>query len=178
MCMSSIINPMKRKKIQCICSECYVVLFVVCCFKLFYTHWIISCPDKFFCGCQFCIFIIYKAFTYCRYGIPDEYSSVFRSALTKLVPRYCRNKTIWLPSDTAMVPPPLLVKHGVSLCHTVQEPGQFILVFPRAFTSSICTGYLVSESVYYAQPGWLNTAEQVFRVSIVLEQIRCAFCVS
>ncbi|XP_021932109.1 uncharacterized protein LOC110835814 isoform X2 [Zootermopsis nevadensis] len=97
------------------------------------------------------------------YGIPDEYSSVFRSALTKLVPRYCKNKTIWLPSDTAMVPPPMLVKHGVSLCHTVQEPGQFILVFPRAFTSSICTGYLVSESVYFAQPNWLNTAEQVFR---------------
>jgi len=106
---------------------------------------------------------------YCRYGIPDEYSSVFRSALTKLVPRYCKNKTIWLPSDTAMVPPPMLVKHGVSLCHTVQEPGQFILVFPRAFTSSICTGYLVSESVYFAQPSWLNTAEQVFRVSNLLE---------
>ncbi|KAJ9590136.1 hypothetical protein L9F63_016748, partial [Diploptera punctata] len=97
------------------------------------------------------------------YGIPDEYSAVFRSALSKLVPRYVKNKTIWLPSDTAMVPPPMLVKHGVSLCHTVQEPGQFILVFPRAFTSSICTGYLVSESVYFAQPSWLNTAEQAFK---------------
>ncbi|PSN57956.1 hypothetical protein C0J52_00206 [Blattella germanica] len=43
-----------------------------------------------------------------KYGIPDEYSSVFRSALTKLVPRYVKNKTIWLPSDTAMVPPPML----------------------------------------------------------------------
>lgn len=91
------------------------------------------------------------------------------------MPRYCKNKTIWLPSDTAMVPPPMLVKHGVSLCHTVQEPGQFILVFPRAFTSSICTGYLVSESVYFAQPSWLNTAEQVFRVSILLEQILMCF---
>ncbi|XP_063239615.1 LOW QUALITY PROTEIN: uncharacterized protein LOC134540673 [Bacillus rossius redtenbacheri] len=97
------------------------------------------------------------------YGIPDEYSFLFRAALSKLVPRYCRNKTIWLPSDTAMVPPSLLVKEGVSLCRTVQEPGQFILVFPRAFTSSICAGYLVSESVYFAQPSWLTTAEQVFK---------------
>nr|CAD7432382.1 unnamed protein product [Timema monikensis] len=97
------------------------------------------------------------------YGIPDEYSCSFRSALEKLVPRYCRDRTIWLPSDTAMVPPSLLVKEGVSLCHTVQEPGQFILVFPRAFTSSVCTGYLVSESVYFAQPNWLTTAEQVFK---------------
>jgi hypothetical protein len=132
-----------------------------------------TCIQVFLCNIFF-LSITYENFSlliYCRYGIPDEYSSVFRSALTKLVPRYCKNKTIWLPSDTAMVPPPMLVKHGVSLCHTVQEPGQFILVFPRAFTSSICTGYLVSESVYYAQPSWLNTAEQVFRVSVKLETL-------
>ena len=125
----------------------------------------VLCVFHMFICCLCSIFLL----IYCRYGIPDEYSSVFRSALTKLVPKYCKNKTIWLPSDTAMVPPPMLVKHGVSLCHTVQEPGQFILVFPRAFTSSICTGYLVSESVYFAQPSWLITAEQVFRVSNLLE---------
>lgn len=99
-----------------------------------------------------------------RYGIPDQSSEVFRSAVERLMPRYCLNKTIWLPSDTAMIPPPLLVKNGVPLCQTVQEPGQFILVFPKAFTSSICTGYLVSESVYFAQSSWLTTAEQVFKV--------------
>lgn len=98
------------------------------------------------------------------YGIPDEHNNNFREALSKMVPRYCKNKTIWLPSDTAMVPPELLVSNGVSLCQTVQEPGQFIIVFPKAFTSSICTGYVVSESVYFAQPSWLETAEQVFKV--------------
>ncbi|KAK2576223.1 hypothetical protein KPH14_005592 [Odynerus spinipes] len=97
------------------------------------------------------------------YGIPDEHNNNFREALTKMVPQYCKNKTIWLPSDTAMVPPELLVSNGVSLCQTVQEPGQFIIVFPKAFTSSICTGYVVSESVYFAQPSWLETAEQVFK---------------
>ncbi|XP_034176929.2 jumonji, AT rich interactive domain 2 [Osmia lignaria lignaria] len=97
------------------------------------------------------------------YGIPDEHNNHFREALSKMVPRYCKNKTIWLPSDTAMVPPELLVSNGVSLCQTVQEPGQFIIVFPKAFTSSICTGYVVSESVYFAQLSWLETAEQVFK---------------
>ncbi|XP_014607161.1 PREDICTED: protein Jumonji [Polistes canadensis] len=97
------------------------------------------------------------------YGIPDEHNNNFKEALTKMVPQYCKNKTIWLPSDTAMVPPELLVSNGVSLCQTVQEPGQFIIVFPKAFTSSICTGYVVSESVYFAQPSWLETAEQVFK---------------
>ncbi|XP_020293960.1 uncharacterized protein LOC109859802 isoform X2 [Pseudomyrmex gracilis] len=97
------------------------------------------------------------------YGIPDKHNNSFREALTKMVPQYCKNKTIWLSSDTAMVPPELLVSNGVPLCRTVQEPGQFIIVFPKAFTSSICTGYVVSESVYFAQPSWLETAEQVFK---------------
>ncbi|KAJ8687429.1 hypothetical protein QAD02_023223 [Eretmocerus hayati] len=97
------------------------------------------------------------------YGIPDEQSGTFREALTKMFPRHCKNKKIWLPSDTAMVPPTMLVSNGVPLCHTVQEPGQFIVVFPKAFTSSICTGYAVSESVYFAQQSWLSTADQVFQ---------------
>lgn len=98
------------------------------------------------------------------YGIPNELNATFREALTKMFPRYCKNKKIWLPSDTAMVPPEMLVDNGVPLCQTVQEPGQFIVVFPKAFTSSICTGYVVSESVYFAQMSWLKTAEEVFKV--------------
>ncbi|KAK4877736.1 hypothetical protein RN001_010242 [Aquatica leii] len=97
------------------------------------------------------------------YAIPDSMSESFRSTLIKLVPNYCRNKSLWLPSDTAMVPPSVLVENGVSLCRTIQEPGQFIVVFPKAFTSSLCTGYVVSESVYFAPLSWLKCAETVFR---------------
>lgn len=97
------------------------------------------------------------------YGIPDSFSEKFRTALTKTVPSYIRNKTLWLSSDTAMIPPNLLKENGVSLCRTVQEPGQFIVVFPKAFTSSICSGYVVSESVYFAPRNWLLTAKQVFK---------------
>ncbi|KAB0795904.1 hypothetical protein PPYR_09965 [Photinus pyralis] len=96
------------------------------------------------------------------YGIPDSMSELFRSALLKLVPNYCRNKSLWLPSDTAMVPPSLLVENKVSLCRVIQEPGQFIVVFPKAFTSSLCTGYVVSESVYFAPINWLQRAQAVF----------------
>jgi protein Jumonji len=96
------------------------------------------------------------------YGIPDSTSAAFRAALKTLVPNYCRNKGLWLPSDTVMVPPNLLVEHGVSLCRIVQEPGQFIVVFPKAFTSSLSTGYVVSESVYFAPPYWLETGKVVF----------------
>lgn len=96
------------------------------------------------------------------YGIPDSMSEKFHKTLLKIVPNYCLNKSLWLPSDTAMVPPNLLLENGVSLCRTVQEPGQFIVIFPKAFTSSISTGYLVSESVYFAPHYWLTTAENAF----------------
>ncbi|CAH0386856.1 unnamed protein product [Bemisia tabaci] len=97
------------------------------------------------------------------YGIPAEYNSVFRSAMSKLLPSHKRSdQSVWLASDTAMVPPPLLVENGVSLSRVVQQPGQFIVVFPRAFTSSIATGYLLSESVYFAPSSWLQSANDIF----------------
>ncbi|XP_039451370.1 protein Jumonji [Culex pipiens pallens] len=97
------------------------------------------------------------------YGVPDDQNSNFRSALTSLVPTHCQNKTIWLPCDTAMVPPHMLTDRNVSLCRTEQQPGQFVVVFPRAYTSSLCTGYAVSESVYFASSSWLGTAKEDFR---------------
>lgn len=99
------------------------------------------------------------------YGVPDEQSSNFRTALTNLIPTHCQNKTVWLPCDTAMVPPHMLTDKGVSLCRTEQEPGQFVIIFPRAYTSSICTGYTVSESVMFASSSWLETAKADYEVS-------------
>lgn len=99
------------------------------------------------------------------YGVPDEQSTNFRNALTELVPTHCQNKTIWLPCDTAMVPPHILTEKGVSLCRTEQQPGQFVIIFPRAYTSSLATGYVVSESVYFATNSWLDAAHEDFKVS-------------
>lgn len=96
------------------------------------------------------------------YGVPNSTSDIFHSTIKKIVPNYCRNKELWLPSDTVMVPPSLLVANNVSLCRIVQEPGQFIVVFPKVFTSSISTGYVVSESVYFAPSYWLKMAKGLF----------------
>ena len=97
------------------------------------------------------------------YGIPDDHSLAFYTAMKQLVPTFCKNQKIWLPSDTTMVSPSLLVKHGVSVCRAVQQPGQFVVVFPKSYTSSICTGYCVSESVYYAPSDWLRDVDPVFQ---------------
>jgi len=97
------------------------------------------------------------------YGIPDDHSLAFYTAMKQLVPTFCKNRKIWLPSDTTMVSPSLLVKHGVSVSRAVQQPGQFVVVFPKSYTSSLCTGYCVSESVYYAPVDWLADVDSVFK---------------
>lgn len=104
------------------------------------------------------------------YSVPNEQSTNFRTAFTSLVPTYCQNKTVWLPCDTAMVPPHMLTDRRVSLCRTEQEPGQFVVVFPRAYTSNICTGYSISESVYFAPMSWLETAKEDFKVFSINRQ--------
>lgn len=99
------------------------------------------------------------------YSVPNEQSDHFRAAFSSLVPTHCQNKTVWLPCDTAMVPPHMLTDRNVSLCRTEQEPGQFVVVFPRAYTSNLCSGYSISESVYFAPMSWLETAREDFKVS-------------
>ena len=109
------------------------------------------------------------------YGIPDDHSLAFYTAMKQLVPSFCKNRKIWLPSDTTMVSPSYLVKHGVSVCRAVQQPGQFVVVFPRSYTSSICTGYNVSESVYYAPNQWLADVDSMFQVNMSLYKIFLTF---
>ena len=76
-----------------------------------------------------------------RYGVPSVQEPILRLAMTKLVPDLVQtDKTVWLSSDTVMVPPTMLAEEGVNLSRTVQKSGQFIIIWPQAFTSSLCTG--------------------------------------
>ncbi|XP_068621229.1 protein Jumonji-like isoform X5 [Battus philenor] len=97
------------------------------------------------------------------YGIPDSQSDNFRDAVVKLCPTSCQSKSIWLPSDILMIPPDLLLKNNVPISRMVQEPGEFVIVFPKAYSSSISLGYTESESVYFATTSWLETIFQVFQ---------------
>ncbi|XP_026741861.1 microtubule-associated protein futsch [Trichoplusia ni] len=97
------------------------------------------------------------------YGIPDDQSDNFRKAVETLAPTSCQNKSLWLPTDIAMIPPQILREHNVSLARTVQNPGEFVIVFPKAYSCSISTGYTESESVYFAPRSWVQYLAQVIQ---------------
>lgn len=84
-------------------------------------------------------------------------------------PAYCQNKSIWLPSDITMIPPSLLSQHNVSLTQITQEAGEYIVVFPKAYSCSVCTAFTVSESVYFAPHYLMDNIDSVFEV--VLKKI-------
>ena len=66
-------------------------------------------------------------------------------------------------NNQLQVPANLLVKYGVSVSRTIQQPGEFLVVFPKTYTSYLCTGYSITESVYYAPTDYLGIAEDEFR---------------
>ncbi|XP_068244500.1 serine-rich adhesin for platelets [Palaemon carinicauda] len=97
------------------------------------------------------------------YGVAANQEDKLSAALKKIVPDFVKDSAIWLPSDTAMVPPTELVREGVRVCRVVQDPGQFVVVFPGAFTSSVCKGYLISESAFFARPQYFDRAVASFK---------------
>lgn len=101
------------------------------------------------------------------YGVPSGRSDKFQAAMKRLLPQAVaegQNHHSWLAADSGMVPPNMLIENGVSLTRTIQKPGQFLLVMPRAYTCNVSTGYVISESVYFTQSNWLNGAEKIFQV--------------
>lgn len=81
-----------------------------------------------------------------------------------LSPLAVQNKGIWLASDTTMVPPGLLLAKDVRLQRIEQNPGEFIVVFPGAYASSIATGLTISESIYFESKEWVYNIDRIFQV--------------
>ncbi|XP_072930884.1 uncharacterized protein Jarid2 isoform X2 [Epargyreus clarus] len=103
------------------------------------------------------------------YGISEEESTHFRKVVELLCPTSYQNKSIWLPSDIVMVPPHMLLEHNVSLSRVEQLPGEYIIVFPKAYSCTISTGFNITESVYFASRRWLNSG----LLSFVEAQYNC-----
>ncbi len=63
------------------------------------------------------------------------------------------------------MPPEELVRRGVSVGRTEHKAGQFLVIFPQAFTASVSCGYSLTESIRYATTHWLPVAWDAAQVS-------------
>ncbi|GAA0138848.1 histone modifying enzyme [Lithospermum erythrorhizon] len=73
-----------------------------------------------------------------------------------------------LAEKTTVMSPEVLVNAGVPCCRLVQNPGEFVVTFPRAYHSGFSHGFNCGEASNIATPEWLMVAKDaaVRRASI------------
>ena len=64
------------------------------------------------------------------------------------------------------IPPLELVEHGTSVCRGVQHEGEFIIIFPKAYTCRVDTGFNITESLHCASRRWITTGIEAAMVKI------------
>ena len=59
-----------------------------------------------------------------------------------------------LMNKTLLFPPSELISAGIPVCRAVQEPGQYVITFPRAYHGGFSNGFNIGEAVNFAAGGW------------------------
>ncbi|XP_073156176.1 putative lysine-specific demethylase JMJ16 isoform X2 [Henckelia pumila] len=97
------------------------------------------------------------------YGIPGRYCFKFVEVAKKLCPELSEHPSL-IHELVYQLSPSMLKSEGIPVYRCVQNPREFILIFPGAYHTEFDCGFNCSESVCFAPFDWLphglNTAEQ------------------
>eukprot|EP00750_Incisomonas_marina_P029138 INCI7053.1.p1 GENE.INCI7053.1~~INCI7053.1.p1 ORF type:complete len:1777 (+),score=250.18 INCI7053.1:445-5775(+) len=92
------------------------------------------------------------------YGVPRRHAPKFDKVAKELAPELFRMKPGLLDSIISQINPSTLRMHGVDVYKVVQEPGDFIVTFPRGYHSGFSLGFNCGEAVNFATADWLRLA--------------------
>lgn len=98
------------------------------------------------------------------YGVPGSDAEAFENCARATVPRLFQQAPDILHQIVTMVPPGILIDHGVKVVHTVQHPGEFIVTFPRAYHAGFSHGFNVAEAVNFGHANWLDHGRRAIDV--------------
>ncbi|KAJ8545261.1 hypothetical protein K7X08_017844 [Anisodus acutangulus] len=90
------------------------------------------------------------------YGVPGSHASALEDAMRKHLPDLFDEQPDLLHELVTQLSPSLLKSEGVPVCRTVQNPGEFVLTFPRAYHSGFNCGFNCAEAVNLAPVDWLE----------------------
>ncbi|CAM6096754.1 unnamed protein product [Calypogeia fissa] len=65
-----------------------------------------------------------------------------------------------LGEKTTVMSPEVLVAAGVPCCRLVQNAGEYVVTFPRAYHLGFSHGFNCGEAANFATPGWLEVAKE------------------
>ncbi|CAI9091128.1 OLC1v1026066C1 [Oldenlandia corymbosa var. corymbosa] len=97
------------------------------------------------------------------YSVPGDFASSFEEVIR--VHAYGGSTShvdalSILGEKTTLVSPELIVASGIPCCRLVQNPGEFVVTFPRAYHVGFSHGFNCGEAANFSTPKWLTVAKE------------------
>ncbi|KAE9612020.1 putative chromatin remodeling & transcription regulator FYR family [Lupinus albus] len=89
------------------------------------------------------------------YGVPGKDACKLEEAMRKHLPELFEQQPDLLHKLVTQLSPSILKSKGVPVYRCVQNPGEFVLTFPRAYHSGFNCGFNCAEAVNVAPIDWL-----------------------
>lgn len=89
------------------------------------------------------------------YSIPPSSCKIFQNFLVNLTPDIFARQPNLMHQLTTLVAPDTLVKEGISCFKVIQNPGEYIITFPRCYHAGFNSGYNLNEAVNFTTNFWL-----------------------
>eukprot|EP01138_Halocafeteria_seosinensis_P014569 gb/GECG01014874.1/.p1 GENE.gb/GECG01014874.1/~~gb/GECG01014874.1/.p1 ORF type:complete len:663 (+),score=87.91 gb/GECG01014874.1/:1-1989(+) len=94
------------------------------------------------------------------YGVPSSYADKFESVFKTNLYKQFKVYPDLLTYLTVVLPPAVLMQEDVPVYRAIQNEGEFILTFPRAYHSGFSHGFNVGEACNFALPDWIPWGRQ------------------
>ncbi|XP_060185540.1 probable lysine-specific demethylase SE14 [Lycium barbarum] len=97
------------------------------------------------------------------YAVPGDYAFSFEEVIR--CHAYGENTDrlaalTLLGEKTTLLSPEVLVASGIPCCRLVQNPGEFVVTFPRAYHVGFSHGFNCGEAANFGTPQWLTVAKE------------------
>ncbi|XP_064982411.1 lysine-specific demethylase JMJ17-like isoform X1 [Musa acuminata AAA Group] len=91
----------------------------------------------------------------CWYGVPGSEANAFEQVMRTTLPDLFEAQPDLLFQLVTMLNPSILLEKGVPVYSVLQEPGNFVITFPRSFHGGFNFGLNCAEAVNFAPADWL-----------------------
>ncbi|XP_034703749.1 probable lysine-specific demethylase ELF6 [Vitis riparia] len=97
------------------------------------------------------------------YAVPGDYAFAFEEVIRSQA--YGGNidrlaALTLLGEKTTLLSPEVVVASGIPCCRLIQNPGEFVVTFPRAYHVGFSHGFNCGEAANFGTPQWLKIAKE------------------
>lgn len=89
------------------------------------------------------------------YGVPSRHASRFDNTVKKHRFERFDEEPDLIHKLTTIISPSTIQAADIPVFHTVQEPGEFVITFPRAYHCGFSHGFNIAEACNFALPDWV-----------------------